>query len=60
MGPNVCAMCWYSGCNLIVFGIKYMLALFLCVEGCVPRRLGIGPGFSSMSPHLISSSVLMK
>ena len=37
-----------------------MLALFLCVVGCVRRMLGIGPGFSSMSPHLSNSNLLMK
>ena len=30
MGANVFAMCWYSCCSFIVFGVKYMLALF-CV-----------------------------
>ena len=60
MGANVFAMCWYSGCNFIVFGIKYILALFLCVAGCVYRTLGIGPGFLSMSPHFINSSLFMK
>ena len=37
-----------------------MLARFLCVVGCVCRMLGIGPGLGSMSPHLSSSSLLMK
>ena len=60
MGANVFAKCWYSGCNFIVFGIKYMLALFLCVAGCVCRMLGIGPGLSSMSPHFSNSNLLMK
>ena len=60
MGANVFAMCWYSGCSFMVFGIKYMLALFLCVAGCVRRMLGIGLGFNSMSPHFSSSSLLMK
>ena len=32
MGANVVAMCWYSGCNFMVFGIKYVFALFLCVK----------------------------
>jgi hypothetical protein len=60
MGANVFAMCWYSGCSLIVFGMKYILALFLCVAGCVCRMLGIGPGLDSMSPHFSNSSLLMK
>ena len=53
-------MYWYSGCSFIVFGMKYMLALFLCVGGCVCRMLGIGPGLGSMSPLFSSSSLLMK
>ena len=60
MGANVFAMYWYSGCSFIVFGMKYMLALFLCVAGCVCRILGIGPGLGSMSPHLSKFSLLMK
>ena len=35
MGENVFANCWYSGCSLIVHGIKYILFLFLCGAGCV-------------------------
>ena len=60
IGANVFAMCWYSGCSFIVFGIKYMLARFLCVAGCVRRMFGIGPGLSSMSPHFSNSNLLMK
>ena len=60
MGANVFAMCWYSGCSFIVFGMKWMLALFLCTVGCVCRMLGIGPGLGSMFPHFSSSSLLMK
>ena len=60
MGANVFARCWYSGCIFIVFGMKYMLALFLCVIGCVRRISGIGPGLVSMSPHFSRSSLLMK
>jgi len=60
MGANVFAMCWYSCCSFIVFGMKYMLALFLCVAGCVYRMLGIGPGLDSMSPHFSNYSLLMK
>ena len=60
MGLNVFAMCWYSGCSFIVFGIKYTLALFLCVVGCACRMLGIGPRLSSMSPHFNNSNLLMK
>ena len=60
MGANVFAMCWYSGCSFIVFGINYILALFLCVAGCVCRMLGIGPGLSSMSPHFSNSNLLIK
>jgi hypothetical protein len=56
----VLAMCWYSGCSFIVFGLKYVLALFLCVAGCVRRILGIGPGFSSISPHCYKVNLLMK
>ena len=52
---NCCAKCWYSGFNLIVHSIKYILPLFLCVDGCVCRTLGMGPGLVSMSP-LINSS----
>ena len=37
-----------------------MLALFLCVAGCVCRMLGIGPGLGSMSPHFSNSSLLIK
>ena len=53
------AICWYSGCSFIVFGIKYALALFLCAAGCVCKILGIGPGLGSMSPHCNSVSLLM-
>ena len=60
MGANVFAMCWYLGCSFIVFGIKYMLALFLCVARCVCRMLDIGLGLSSMSPHFRNSNLLMK
>jgi hypothetical protein len=56
----VFAMCWYSGCNFIVFGIKYVLALFLCVTGCVRRISGIGPGLGSISPHCNNVNLLMK
>ena len=57
---NVFAMCWYSGCSFIVFGMKYILALFLCVVGCVRRMLGIGPGLGSMSPHCSRVNLLIK
>ncbi len=53
-------MCWYSGCSFIVLGIKYVLALFLCVVGCVRRMLGIGPGLGSISLHCNNVSLLMK
>jgi hypothetical protein len=59
IGADVFAMCWYSGCSFMVFGIKYVMARCLCVAGCVRKRSGIGPGFSSMSPHLSRSSLLM-
>ena len=59
VGANVFAMCWYSGCSVIVFGIKYVLAFF-CVTGCVRKISGIGPRLSSMSPHFSKSSLLMK
>ena len=54
IGENCFARCWYSGCNLIVHSIKYLLHLFLCVDGCVCRILGMGPGLVSISP--LSSS----
>ena len=60
IGANVLARCWYSGCSFIVLGMKYMLALLLCVVGCECRILGIGPGLDSMSPHFSNSSLLMK
>jgi hypothetical protein len=60
IGANVLARCWYSGCSFIVFGMKYVLALFLCVIGCVRRISGIGPGLGSMSPHFSRSSMSMK
>ena len=60
MGANVFAMCWYSGCSFIVFGMKYSLALFLCVAGSVCRMLGIGLGLDSISPHFSNFSLLMK
>jgi hypothetical protein len=50
MGENCFAKCWYSGCNLMVHSMKYVLHLFLCVDGCVWRILGMGPGLVSMSP----------
>ena len=55
MGEKVFARCWYSGCNLIVHSMKYILFLCLCVDGCVCSKLGMGPGLVSMSP-LNSSS----
>ena len=54
LGENCFAMCWYSGCNLIVHGIKYILHLFLCGFGCFCSRFGMGPGLGSMSPLSIS------
>ena len=60
MEANVVATCWYSGCSFMVFGIKYVFVLFFCVAGCVRRIFGIGPGFSSISPHFSSSNLLMK
>lgn len=50
IGENCVAKCWYSGSNLIVHSIKYILHLFLCAGGCVQSMLGMGPGFVSMSP----------
>ena len=55
IGENCFAKCWYSGCNLIVHSIKYLLHLFLCVDGCSCRMLGIGPGLVLMSPLIIKS-----
>ena len=46
MGENVYANCWYSGCSVIVHGMKYSLLLFLCGVGC-PCSI------SSMSPRLV-------
>jgi hypothetical protein len=43
-----------------VLGMKYKLARFLCVVGCVYKMLGIGPGLGSMSPHCSKASLLMK
>ena len=39
-----------------MFGIKYILHLFLCVGGWACNKLGMGPGLVSMSPHSISRS----
>ena len=50
IGEDCFAKCWYSGCNLMVHSMKYILHLFLCVDGCVWRILGMGPGLVSMSP----------
>ena len=50
IGENCFAKCWYSGFNLMVHSMKYILHLFLCVDGCVWRILGMGPGLVSMSP----------
>ena len=47
---NFFARCWYSGCSLIVQGIKYILLLDLCDGGCVLSMSGIGPGLVLMSP----------
>ena len=55
IGENCFARCWYSGCNLIVHSMKYLLHMFLCVGGCVCRTLGMGPGLVSMSP--LSNSI---
>jgi hypothetical protein len=50
VGENCSARCWYSGYNFIVHSIKYLLHLFLCVDGCLCRMLGMIPGLVSMSP----------
>ena len=55
LGENCFAMCWYYGFNLMVHSMKYLLDLFLCVDGCVCRILGIGLGLVSMSPLSRSS-----
>lgn len=55
MGEKDFARCWYSGCNLIVHAMKYILFLCLCVDGCVCSKLGMGPGLVSMSPLRSSS-----
>jgi len=60
MGANVLAMCWYSGCSFIVFGIKYVLAIFLCVVGCMRKMSGIGPGLGSILPHCNNVNLLIK
>ena len=52
------AMCWYSGCNFIVFGMKYVLAIFLCVAGCVRRILGIGPGLGRRTQDLLQKHAI--
>ena len=54
IGENCLARCWYSGCNFIVFSIKYILHRFLCVVGCANSILGMGPGLVSISPQSIS------
>jgi hypothetical protein len=58
IGANLLDKCWYSGCNLIVQGMKYVLHRLLWDGGCCSRRLGIGPGFCSISPHF-SSNIFM-
>ena len=55
LGEKSFARCWYSGSNLIVHSMKYILHLFLCVGGCDCSMLGMGPGFVSISPLSISS-----
>ena len=35
-------------------GIKYILFLFLCGDGWVCNKFGMGPGLDSMSPHFKS------
>ena len=50
IGENFFANCWYSGCSLIVHGMKYILFLFLCAVGCACSMSGMGPGLVSMSP----------
>ena len=40
---------------MIVHGIKYILLLFLCVDGWFSSKFGMGPGLGSMSPPHISS-----
>ena len=56
LGENCFARCWYSGCSLIVQGMKYILHLILWGFGCFCSRFGIGPGLGSMSPLSISNS----
>ena len=55
IGENCVARCWYSGSSLIVHSMKYILHLVLYDGGCVCSRLGMGPGFVSMSPLRISN-----
>ena len=49
-GENTFAKCRYLGCSLIVHGMKCVLFLFLCGDGCVCNILGMGPGLVLMSP----------
>ena len=51
VGENLCAKCWYSSCDFIVHGMKYILLLCLCEDGCLARMFGMGPGLASLSPH---------
>ena len=37
-----------------------MLAILLCLVGCVRSIFGIGPGLDSMSPHCSRANLLMK
>ena len=43
-----------------MFGMKYVLAIFLCVVGCLCSMFGIGSGFDSISPHCNKDNILMK
>lgn len=53
---NCFAKCWYFGCSLIVQGMKYVLFLLLCDDGCDLSMFGIGLGLVSMSPQRSSRS----
>ena len=50
LGKKYYAKCRYSICNLIVHAMRYILLLFLFVDGCVCSKLGMGPWLVSMSP----------
>jgi hypothetical protein len=49
-GAKLSDMCWYSGFNWILLGVKYVRLLCLWSVGWFLSKWLMGPGLISMSP----------